>query len=156
MKLKLDFLNCWLRDIEISLCLMMALVLIIFCSFFFSQHVITRISSRVPLIERLYLTLCCAETIYICLYVYMFMLIHFIQLPKKDGGFGATHIRHTDSAQKFHFTGCFLYQNHCTNIWKLLFHQNKCTKTRLTLLTLKNRKICWNFIVMSPQKWDKF
>ena len=53
----------------------------------------------------------------------MFMLIHFIQLPKKDGGFGATHIRHTDSAQKFHFTGCF-----CTKITAPIFGSYFSTK----------------------------
>ena len=49
-KLKLDFHNCSSQDTTIALCLMMTLVLInFFIIFFFTQHVITRISSRVPL-----------------------------------------------------------------------------------------------------------
>ena len=49
LKLKRDLLDCWSRDIAIALCLVIALVLIGFCSFFFTQDMITRISSRILL-----------------------------------------------------------------------------------------------------------
>ena len=41
MRLKLDLHDCWSRDITIALSLVMPLVLISFCSFFFTQDVIT-------------------------------------------------------------------------------------------------------------------
>ena len=44
-QLKLDLHNCSSQDTTIALCLAMTLVLI---SFFFTQHVTTLISSRVP------------------------------------------------------------------------------------------------------------
>ena len=47
--LKLDLHNCSSQDTTIALYLVMTLVLISFLFFFFTQHVITRISSRVPL-----------------------------------------------------------------------------------------------------------
>ena len=48
-ELKLDLHNCSSQDTTIALYLVMKLVLISFLFFFFIQHVITRISSRVPL-----------------------------------------------------------------------------------------------------------
>ena len=49
-QLKLDICICSSQDITIVLCLVMTLALIsFFCFFFFTQHAITRISSRVSL-----------------------------------------------------------------------------------------------------------
>ena len=48
-KLKLDICICSSQDITIALCLVMTLALISFFCFFFTQHAITRISSRVSL-----------------------------------------------------------------------------------------------------------
>ena len=48
-KLKLDLHNCSSQDKTTTLYLAMTLVLISLFFFFFTQHVITRISSRLPL-----------------------------------------------------------------------------------------------------------
>ena len=48
-KLKLDLHKCSSQDTTIALYLVMTLVLISFLFFFFTQYVITRFSSRVPL-----------------------------------------------------------------------------------------------------------
>ena len=50
MRLKLDLQDSADHKISIAiaLCLVMALAVISFCSFFFTQHVITYISSKVP------------------------------------------------------------------------------------------------------------
>ena len=48
-KLKLDICICSSQDITIALCLVMTLALISFFCFFFTQHAITHISSRVSL-----------------------------------------------------------------------------------------------------------
>ena len=47
--LKLDICICSSQDITIALCLVMTSALIIFFAFFFSQHAVTHISSRVTL-----------------------------------------------------------------------------------------------------------
>ena len=48
-KLQLDICICSSQDITIALCLVMTLALISFLYFFFTQHAVTRISSRVSL-----------------------------------------------------------------------------------------------------------
>ena len=57
MRLKLGLHHCWSRGRAIALCLVMTLVLISFCSFFFTQHVITRIWSIVQLHCTMFLAL---------------------------------------------------------------------------------------------------
>ena len=47
MSLKLDIDECWSKDMATTLCIVMTLVLISFCCFFFTQYV--TISSRVLL-----------------------------------------------------------------------------------------------------------